>query len=68
MMQSCERETYVNGTLVTYLVELIFTLLWVVDGRLVAVVEEMASCDEAIAAIVTGSACYEDAFALAEGL
>jgi L-serine deaminase len=50
------------------LVELVFALLRVVDCGLVAVVEEVASCDEAVAAIVAGAAGYEDAFARVEGL
>jgi hypothetical protein len=45
------------------LVELVFALLRVVDCGLVAVVEEVAGCDEAIAAVVAGAAGYEDAFA-----
>lgn len=59
---------HVKRSFVTYLVELIFALLWVVDGRLVAVVKEMASCNETISAIVARTACYEDALAFAEGL
>jgi hypothetical protein len=50
------------------LVEVVFALLRVVDCGLVAVVEEVASCDEAIAAVVTGAAGYEDTFTRVEGL
>jgi hypothetical protein len=50
------------------LVELVFALLRVVDCGLVAVVEEVAGCDEAIAAVVAGATGYKDAFARVEGL
>lgn len=52
----------------THLVKVIFALLWIVDGGLVAIVEEMASRNKTIAAVVPGTTCDEDAVALAEGL
>ena len=51
-----------------YLVQLVLALLRIVNGRLVAVVKQVSSSDEAITTIVARTACYEDTLALAKGL
>lgn len=51
-----------------HLVKLVLALLGIVDCGLIPVVEEMASRNETITAIVTRTACNEDSSALVEGL
>jgi hypothetical protein len=50
-----ERNSEVFELLLEALVEVVFGLLGVVDGGLVAVMEEMTSSDETVSAIVAGA-------------
>jgi hypothetical protein len=59
---------HANQIILTDLIELILALLRVVNSRLVAIVEEMAGCDEAITSIVARTTCDEDALSLTERL
>ena len=52
----------------TDLVQFILALLGIIDGGLVAVVEQVTCCDKAVAAIVARAAGYENSVALGKWL
>lgn len=52
----------------SHLIQLVLALLRIVDGRLIAVVKQMARSYKAITPIVTRTAGYQYSFALAQRL